>query len=87
MSNDKMMGATPQMMEASFSWDDVSTIGLHIVQELETHGADALKVVRGLIKLVGFIAAKDLTGTLLQLNQEFVDVQALIDAVKNDFNL
>lgn len=81
------VSATQMMGAAGFSWDDVLVQAQHVVHLLQTEGDTALAIVTGTLKLVRYIAARDMLNVFAQLNATTVDVQALIAAIKAEFGL
>lgn len=87
MSEPKSFQATPEMAAVGLSWPDVETQVHHVLNLLQTQGDAALEVVKGLIKLVKLATARDMFGVMAQLQKSTVDIQALITAIKEEFEL
>ena len=88
MSNEKHpVAATPMMASVGFSWVDVDVQAKHVIKLLQEHGDSALNVVYGIVKLIKLATSRDLLGVFAQLNQSTVDIQALIQAVKDEFKV
>jgi len=88
MSNEKHpVSATPMMASVGFSWLDVDAQARHVIHLLQTNGDTALNVVYGTVKLLKLATSHDMLGVLAQLNQSTVDIQALIQAVKDEFKV
>lgn len=85
--NQKMQVAAPHAEKVKLSWVDVNTQVQHCLNLLNNHGADVLNVVNGTMKLVSLAVGRDFPGVFAQLNQEYVDIKALKDAIAAEFNI
>lgn len=78
---------TPMMSQVGISFLDVKTQAEHVIHLLETQGANALEIVRGIIRMIAFFTARDMLGVFSELAAAHVNVQNLIQAVKDEFGL
>lgn len=72
---------------ASLSWPDVTDVANHVLNLLETQGAAAITIVRNLLKMIAAFTTRDLTTVFALANQEYVDVQALVAAIRAEFGI
>lgn len=69
------------------SWDDVLANVNHAVRLLETQGPTAVNIVKGMLLGIKYASGRDMLGVYSVLQQEIVDIKALIAAIKEEFAL
>ena len=84
---EEMMAATPKMGAVGLSWLDLKGYAQHLIHLLETEGDTAIDAVDTAIRLVKAVTDRDYPAIFLALQQEQKDVQAIIAAIRTEFNL
>lgn len=79
--------AEPPAKKIQFSWSDVEVQARHVIHLLETEGERAIRIVKSTITIIYCVSNRDMVGVFVELNKVSVDVQALIKAIKDEFNL
>ena len=87
--NSPLMMALPTapMLAVGLSFPDVLEVAQHVVNLLESQGANALDVVRGMLKLIKAVSGRDMLGIFNTLGELRGDVAELIAAVRLEFSL
>jgi hypothetical protein len=75
------------MLAVGLSFPDVLEVAQHVVNLLESQGANALDVVRGMLKLIKAVSGRDMLGIFNTLGELRGDVAELIAAVRLEFSL
>lgn len=88
------MPPTEQMVAAGFGFPDLIGYATNAVDFLEKHAAGSIEILRDSVELLrtgfrmwGWISQRDFMSIMLELNKATVDVQALIQAIKDEFGI
>ena len=76
---------TPLMASVNLSWLGVVDTVEHILNLLESQGQAAVGIARNLLKLVAAVSSRDMIAVFAIANETYVDVAALIAAIKAEF--
>lgn len=92
----KTFGATefdasgePTLIMGLFGIDFTDITGMveHVVKLLEDQGENVLSIVKGLLSFVRAVSQRDLASIFAIIQQEKVDIQELITAIKDEFGI
>lgn len=78
---------TPMMGLFDINFADITGMVEHVVKLLEEQGENVLSIVKGLLSFVRAVSQRDLASIFVIIQQEKVDIQELITAIKDEFGI
>lgn len=78
---------TPVMSTVGLDWLGIQGTVDHVLNLLESQGEAAVGIVRNLLKLVAAVTGRDMLLVFRLANELYVDVAALIAAIRAEFEL
>lgn len=81
------MEANPEMEAVGLDWSGVYSFAEQAIQLVQDHGDKFLSLLRNGFKAFQAITGRDFMGIFTALNAATVDLQALVQAIKDEFGI